>query len=151
MVADRCFEKLDRERIVVEGISNASARVRCVCRGWDAPVPRLLSQAPLVRCFSCVEVLFFSSPLADSGPDRTERFGVGMKQRHISLRFSRFGGLPCLLISVVALAARRPVALAGEVREFAIPTAGSEPAGITAGPDRNLWFTEFNANKIGRI
>jgi streptogramin lyase len=31
------------------------------------------------------------------------------------------------------------------------PTAGSNPAGITTGPDGALWFTEFGANQIGRI
>jgi len=33
--------------------------------------------------------------------------------------------------------------------EFPVPTAGSAPVGITAGPDGNLWFTEFYGNKIG--
>ena len=28
---------------------------------------------------------------------------------------------------------------------------GSAPAGITAGPDGNLWFTESDASRIGRI
>jgi streptogramin lyase len=37
------------------------------------------------------------------------------------------------------------------VTEFPLPTANSIPAGITAGPDGNLWFTEFNGNQIGRI
>ncbi|MFN2449712.1 MAG: hypothetical protein ABR508_07960 [Candidatus Baltobacteraceae bacterium] len=32
---------------------------------------------------------------------------------------------------------------------FAIPTAGSNPQGIAVGPDNNIWFTEFNTNKIG--
>jgi streptogramin lyase len=32
-----------------------------------------------------------------------------------------------------------------------VPTAGSGPSGITAGPDGALWFTEASANKIGRI
>ena len=32
-----------------------------------------------------------------------------------------------------------------------IPTAGSYPHDITAGPDGNLWFTEYSGNKIGRI
>jgi len=29
------------------------------------------------------------------------------------------------------------------------PSAG--PAGITVGPDGNLWFTESTADKIGRL
>jgi streptogramin lyase len=33
----------------------------------------------------------------------------------------------------------------------ALPTANSEPQGITAGPDGNLWFTESASNKIGMI
>src|SRR5256885_14851667 len=38
----------------------------------------------------------------------------------------------------------------GTVTEFAIPTANSQPTGITSGPDGNLWFTENNTNKIGK-
>jgi streptogramin lyase len=34
---------------------------------------------------------------------------------------------------------------------YPIPTAASYPAGIAAGPDGALWFTEEYANKIGRI
>ena len=34
---------------------------------------------------------------------------------------------------------------------FPIPTANSAPQGITAGPDGNVWFTEFSTNKIGRV
>ena len=30
-------------------------------------------------------------------------------------------------------------------------SVGSGPAGITAGPDGNLWFTEYDGNRIGRI
>src|SRR2546425_1128009 len=32
---------------------------------------------------------------------------------------------------------------------FAVPTPGSEPFKIMTGPDGNLWFTEFTADKIG--
>jgi serine/threonine protein kinase len=39
---------------------------------------------------------------------------------------------------------------AGSISEFPL-AANSQPQGITAGPDGNLWFTEFNAVKIGRI
>jgi streptogramin lyase len=27
----------------------------------------------------------------------------------------------------------------------------SDPVGITTGPDGNLWFTEYNNGKIGKI
>jgi hypothetical protein len=40
---------------------------------------------------------------------------------------------------------------AGAVTEFPIPTANSQPYGITAGPDGNLWFTEYLGNRVGRI
>jgi RHS repeat-associated protein len=35
--------------------------------------------------------------------------------------------------------------------EFAVPTAGSNPFGITTGPDGNLWFAETAGNQIGRV
>lgn len=34
---------------------------------------------------------------------------------------------------------------------FDIPTADSQPMGITSGPDGAMWFTEFAADKIGRV
>jgi streptogramin lyase len=39
----------------------------------------------------------------------------------------------------------------GAITEFAIPTAGSSPAGITGAPDGNVWFTEQSGNNVGRI
>ena len=39
----------------------------------------------------------------------------------------------------------------GQITEFKIPTDGSNPFGITVGPDKNLWFTEEFGNNIGRI
>jgi virginiamycin B lyase len=43
------------------------------------------------------------------------------------------------------------VAGAATITEFSITTFGGSPVGITTGPDGALWFTEQNANKIGRI
>src|SRR5437016_726392 len=37
------------------------------------------------------------------------------------------------------------------ITEYSVLTGGSEPYGITAGPDGNLWFTEIMASRIGRI
>src|SRR6185312_1287641 len=39
----------------------------------------------------------------------------------------------------------------GKITEYSIPTKASFPEGITAGPDGNLWFTEFKGHKIGRM
>ena len=39
----------------------------------------------------------------------------------------------------------------GVVTEFGIPTFFSQPAGITLGPDGNLWFSELNGGRIARI
>src|SRR5206468_208427 len=82
---------------------------------------------------------------------QTERFGVRMQQRHFSLRFFLFAGLLSLLLCVLTLTAPAALALSGKIREVAVPTAFSAPFGITAGPDGNLWFTEANGNKLGRI
>src|SRR5229473_2973862 len=76
---------------------------------------------------------------------------VSMKQRRPLHRFSLFIGLLSLLISVVALTPPTALAISGKIQEFPIPTATSDTFGITAGPDGNLWFTEFNGNNVGRI
>jgi len=39
----------------------------------------------------------------------------------------------------------------GVMTEYPLKTSGSNPDGITAGPDDSLWFTEKSNNKIGRI
>jgi streptogramin lyase len=35
--------------------------------------------------------------------------------------------------------------------EFPVPTAASGPTDIVLGADGNFWFTELNADRIGRI
>ena len=39
----------------------------------------------------------------------------------------------------------------GAIAEYLVPTANSQPVSIVAGPDGNLWFTEFRGNKIARM
>jgi streptogramin lyase len=41
--------------------------------------------------------------------------------------------------------------ICGVITEFTSPTASSQPAGMTAGPDGNMWFTENTAGKVARI
>jgi streptogramin lyase len=38
----------------------------------------------------------------------------------------------------------------GQITEYSLPS-GSGPTGVTAGPDGNLWFTDFSTNKVGKI
>ena len=42
------------------------------------------------------------------------------------------------------------VGSSGTITEFIIPTSNSQLNGITAGPDGNLWFTEYGA-KYDRV
>lgn len=44
-----------------------------------------------------------------------------------------------------------PTLAPGIVSEEKIPTAAATPLGITTGPDGNLWFAEFDGNKIGKV
>jgi streptogramin lyase len=37
------------------------------------------------------------------------------------------------------------------IAEYTVPTPNSGPMGIVTGPDGNIWFTEYDGNKIGRI
>jgi virginiamycin B lyase len=39
----------------------------------------------------------------------------------------------------------------GKVLEFPLPTSNAQPQVITRGSGIGFWFTEFNANQIGRI
>src|SRR5258708_1621559 len=39
----------------------------------------------------------------------------------------------------------------GGISEYPIPTPSTDVAGITAGPDKNIWFAEEGVDKIGRI
>ena len=63
-------------------------------------------------------------------------------------------GVRPLLMSCCALAvlaAAGPARAQVTIDEFPVPTGGSRPYTIVAGPDGALWFTESIGNKIGRI
>jgi virginiamycin B lyase len=55
-----------------------------------------------------------------------------------------------LAVLFTSFAAPTGVDAAVTITEYATPTQNSDPQGITAGPDGNLWFTEYNVNKIGK-
>ncbi|MFI8952642.1 hypothetical protein ACIGO6_40010 [Streptomyces sp. NPDC053750] len=43
------------------------------------------------------------------------------------------------------------MSITGAVKYFKVPTGGAKPFDITLGPDGNMWFTEYNSHKIGKI
>ena len=57
--------------------------------------------------------------------------------------------MACGLASALLVSA--PTEASGPITEFPVPTESSFPAGITAGPDGNVWFTESGGMKIGRV
>lgn len=74
------------------------------------------------------------------------RRGYGRRSR------SRAGLLLPSLVGLLAVVLLLPAtAAAATVTEYEIPTATSQPTGITVGPDGALWFTEENGHKIARI
>jgi len=56
-----------------------------------------------------------------------------------------------MTFAAALLAVSTAASAAVTISEFPLPSASSAPYGITAGSDGNLWFTQINANKIGRI
>jgi streptogramin lyase len=75
----------------------------------------------------------------------------GESNMNISGRQSRLVALLSALIAgvgLLSLSTASAWAKAGTITEF--PTC-CDPKFITAGPDGNLWFTELDGNKIGRI
>jgi streptogramin lyase len=56
-----------------------------------------------------------------------------------------------LRVAVVAGLLAWPGLAAAQTAQFTIPSAGSGPTGIVAGPDGALWFDEQSANNIGRV
>ncbi len=66
-------------------------------------------------------------------------------------RSSRRSKRPLAWVLAVAGVTVASVVRSQAITEFPIPHPMSAPLGIAAGPDDNLWFTEFSGNRIGRI
>jgi streptogramin lyase len=70
------------------------------------------------------------------------------RARSLTFRLSLHGAA---VVCGLGAAAATAEAASPLVTEFAIPTPSAAPLSITRGPDGNLWFTEFGADRIGRI
>ncbi len=81
-----------------------------------------------------------------------------MKNRPLSVRSAVLFASAAIALALAACGGKGMPPVAGPtspgpgvVTEYPIPTADSVPLGITAGPDGNLWFTEWGVDKIGKI
>src|SRR5664279_1935753 len=63
----------------------------------------------------------------------------------------RFASESVLAAGLIFASCAASPAQALTVIDFPVPVQYSGPQGITGGPDGNLWFTEYQANQIGRI
>src|ERR1700730_1561664 len=54
--------------------------------------------------------------------------------------------LPAMIVLTSGVASAQPL-----INEFLTPPPGSAPVTVTAGPDGNVWFTEFISHQVGRI
>ncbi|HEX7520560.1 MAG TPA: LPXTG cell wall anchor domain-containing protein, partial [Acidimicrobiia bacterium] len=65
----------------------------------------------------------------------------------------RFGALGAAIGLLAPLVVMSPASAdsAGTITQFSIPTPSSGPVTAVPGSDGNMWFTEHDANKIGRI
>jgi virginiamycin B lyase len=73
-------------------------------------------------------------------------------------RYGNFGGCVSALATTKTLwfteqAGNRvgQITTDGEIFEFPLPRAGTQPGGITQGSDGSMWLTEFAGNAIGRL
>ncbi len=71
----------------------------------------------------------------------TDRGTTSFRRGNPTIRRLLAAGLMTGLVTGAATPARA-VPPFKRFREFALPTANSNPIRITAGPDGNLWFTE---------
>jgi streptogramin lyase len=60
-------------------------------------------------------------------------------------------GVVVLLSAGLVPFSSRALAAVGDITEYPIPNTNAAPAGITPGPDGNLWFTEQAGNMVAKI
>jgi streptogramin lyase len=106
----------------------------------------------------------------DAPADNAQRDALGVQplafgpfwQGGIYVQRKKLSSIIGAALAVAALAGQQELGVAGgtssnatapgyySIKEFTLPTTGASPRGIVAGPDGNVWFTEFGG-KVGRI
>jgi poly(3-hydroxybutyrate) depolymerase len=81
---------------------------------------------------------------ADAGNGVILRFFAAHPLRAATGSWTPRPGAPAISLTAPTLAIR-------SLRHFRVPTSAAEPFDIAAGSGGSMWFTEFHADKIGRI
>jgi virginiamycin B lyase len=113
--------------------------------GVGAPAVAMTSSAPSQLAVSKSGVNTFVLT-----PPRAPNYAYGNFTTHLTLTATpnaKTGRKPARAIVNVSYSGD----ICGIITEFTSPTAESMPAGITVGPDGNLWFTENGAGKVARM
>jgi virginiamycin B lyase len=87
---------------------------------------------------------WFRAMGADAGDEMILRFFAAHPLRTVPASWAPRSGAPAPSLTAPALAI-------SSLRRIRVPTPGAEPFDIAAGSDGSMWFTEFHADKIGRI
>lgn len=74
----------------------------------------------------------------------------GSGEKHRTHHYRRgISDVPGSTVSVRSLALWRMMT-SGVSAGFPVPTPNNLLTDLTVGPDKNIWFTEYNSNKIGQ-
>lgn len=114
--------------------------------GAGAPTPSLTSDSATLTVATPAP----ASPNAFTITRPTTDLPAGGSTVHLTASVTPVdGGASAVTGSAIAMTFGNQIC--GVITEYPIPTANSDPQHIVKGPDGAMWFTEVNAEKIGRI
>jgi hypothetical protein len=138
---------VDPARISATGVSNGGSMagyLACVLAGRIAAVAPVEGVAVQGDSFASGGHAWFRAIGAAAGDSLLVAF---FTRHRLSLVSAPWTPGPALATPV----AGGHVMAIGQVRMFRLPERGALPFDLAAGPGGSVWFTEFAANKIGRI
>src|SRR5712691_8911066 len=117
-------------------------------RGWSSATRRRMAYDVNAGCWALRGTL---------PREVSTRMGAGDPRHSVGVRRWRTIALVALLMCgflVVAESSSPVLAASGAITEFTVPITGSDPLGITTGPDGNLWITDsndFDPRKVEKV
>jgi virginiamycin B lyase len=110
----------------------------------------LTATRSLIRLTPSGEPTEFPMPEEKVGQNFTQAAGPIVSSPDGNLWFSGYRAVPAGSEGKSVATIDR-MTLAGDVAQFELPGPGSFPTRLAVGPDGNVWFTEMQEDKVGRI